>query len=292
MSLSQSEGGRRTKANPVLNVLGTVALIVGAVALFAPSFVQPLLPKGLAGPLVEHAKLLIGFGIALKVVASVVRAKKIVGAGYRLGKQQQAAEPNQRSEGDDIDWMPLKKGGSNFKTHHLVQVSPSRLEVRPSIQMMLFCALFMVLGGGVGSVFVVAGIRDGDLMNAVIPGLIGLVFVLAGALMLKSASKRRVFDLSLGGYWRGSAKLSDPRALTTQTDWVRLQDIKAIQLLREGVTSTSDNGRRRSYWSYEVNLVLTDGRRINVMDHGKQASIRHDAEAIGRLLGVPVLDRS
>lgn len=292
MPLSQSESAGRTKANPVLNLLGTLALIVGAVALFAPSIIQPLLPAGLAGPLVEHAKLLIGLGIALKVIASVVRIRKNVGAGYRLGQQQPAAEPAQPSEGDDIDWTPLEEGGSNFKTHHLVQVSSSRLEVRPSIQMLLVCALFMVLGGGVGGVFVVIGIRDGDLMQAVIPGLMGLVFVLAGTLLLKSASKRRVFDLSLGGYWRGSAKLSDPRALTAQTDWVRLQDIKAIQLLREGVTSTSDNGRRSSYWSYEMNLVLNDGRRINVMDHGKQASIRQDAEVIGRFLGVPVLDRS
>lgn len=293
MSLPQPETIRRTKPNPALNVPGTVLLIVGLLALFLPSIIQQLLPMGLAERLVEHAMVLIGLGITLRVIAAVTRVKNIASGGYRLGQQQQQATgPRQPSEGADVDWTPLKGGGANFKTHHLVQVSPSRLEVRPSIQMILFCLLFMALGGGVGGVFVVTGIRDGDLLTALMPGLVGLVFVLAGGLLLKSGSKRRVFDVSLGGYWRGSGKLSGPQALATQTEWAWLRDIKAIQLLREGVTSRSNNGRSRSYWSYELNLVLTNGRRINVMDHGKQGRIRQDAEVIGRFLGVPVWDRS
>lgn len=292
MSSSQPESDRHTKPNPALNMLGTVLLIVGLVALFVPSIIQLLLPTGQAGLLVEYATVLVGLGIALKVIATLTRFKKIISGGYRLGQQQQASGPNQPSESADVDWTPLKRGGANFKTHHLVQVSPSRLEVRPSIQMILFCLLFMALGGGVGGVFVVTGIRDGNLMTAVMPGLVGLVFVLTGALLLKSGSKRRVFDLSLGGFWRGSGKLNGPQALANQTEWAWLKDIKAIQLLREGVTSRSDHGRSRSYWSYELNLVLTDGRRINVMDHGDQGRIRQDAEVIGQFLGVPVLDRS
>ncbi|WP_375177794.1 hypothetical protein [Marinobacter mobilis] len=290
MSLSQPESARHTKPNPALNVLGTVLLIVGLVALFVPSTIQPLLPPELAGLLVEHAKLLIGLGIALQVIATLTRFKKIIRGGYRLGQQQQAAGPHQPDKGEDVDWTPLKAGGANFRTHHLVRVSPSRLEVRPSIQMMLFCLLFMALGAGVGGVFVVTGIRDGNLMTAVIPGLVGLVFLLTGALLLKSASKRRVFDLSLGGYWRGSGRLNGPQALVTQAEWAWLQEIKAIQLLQERVTSRSDNGRSRSYWSYELNLVLIDGRRLNVMDHGNPGRIRQDAEVIGQFLGVPVLD--
>ena len=298
MSLSQLDAVRRTKPNPVLNVLGTGLFIVGLIALFVPSSIQPLLPSGLAELLAEHAEVLIGVGVTLKVVATLTWVKHIIRGGYRLGQQQQqqqqqqATGRNQPSDGADVDWTPLKGGGANFKTHHLVQVSPSRLEVRPSIQMILFCLLFMALGGGVGGVFAVTGIRDGNLMTAVMPGLLGLVFVLTGALLLRAGSKRRVFDLSLGGYWRGSGKLNGPQALATQTEWAWLRDIKAIQLLREGVTSRSNHGRGRSYWSYELNLVLTDGRRINVMDHGDQGRIRQDAQVIGQFLGVPVLDRS
>lgn len=292
MPLSQTASGRRTKPNPVLNILGTLLLIGGFVALFVPSIIQQPLPEALAQILVDNAKLLIGGGIALQIIATVLRVRKAASEGKRLAQQTVGTESGQPNElEDDIDWTPLKGGGANFKTHHLVQASPSRLEIRPSVQMILFCLLFMALGGGVGGVFVVTGIREGDLMMAVMPGLIGLVFVLVGALLLKSGSKRRVFDLSLGGYWRGSSKLNGAQALANQKEWAWLQDIKALQLLRERVTSSSSNGSRSTYWSYELNLVLADGRRINVMDHGNLDRLRQDAGVIGQLLGVPVLDR-
>jgi hypothetical protein len=40
--------------------------------------------------------------------------------------------------------------------------------------------------------------------------------------------------------------------------------------------------------SYELNLVLKDGRRINVVDHGGADKIRTDAATLADFLGVPV----
>ena len=39
-----------------------------------------------------------------------------------------------------------------------------------------------------------------------------------------------------------------------------------------------------------MNLVLHDGRRYNVVDHGDQAKIRADAQALAAFLNVPVWD--
>jgi len=50
-------------------------------------------------------------------------------------------------------------------------------------------------------------------------------------------------------------------------------------------TVRSKNG---SFTSWELNLVLRDGKRLAVIDHGDGATVRADAERLGREIGVPV----
>ena len=66
-----------------------------------------------------------------------------------------------------------------------------------------------------------------------------------------------------------------------------LSEVKAIQVLRERISSK--NG---SYYSYEINLVLADASRINVIDHGKHEAVIDDAELLATTLGVPLWDGS
>jgi hypothetical protein len=49
-------------------------------------------------------------------------------------------------------------------------------------------------------------------------------------------------------------------------------------------------GNKSSYYSYELNLVLDDGRRINVIDHGNLDRLRSDAQPLSRFLDKPVWD--
>jgi hypothetical protein len=56
-------------------------------------------------------------------------------------------------------------------------------------------------------------------------------------------------------------------------------------LLREFV-----QGNKNSYDSYELNLVLRDGRRLNVIDHGTLHAIREDARILADYLGVSIWD--
>ena len=64
-----------------------------------------------------------------------------------------------------------------------------------------------------------------------------------------------------------------------------LSSIHALQLLSEFVS-----GSKSSYYSYELNLVLNDGSRINVVDHGNLERLRSDASALSRFLDKPVWD--
>ena len=43
-------------------------------------------------------------------------------------------------------------------------------------------------------------------------------------------------------------------------------------------------------YNYELNLVLKDGERINVVDHGNLKKIQDDANTLSNFLGKPVWD--
>jgi hypothetical protein len=50
------------------------------------------------------------------------------------------------------------------------------------------------------------------------------------------------------------------------------------------------SGNKNSYYSYELNLVLNDGSRINVVDHGNLKQLRSDTQTLSQFLGKPVWD--
>ena len=65
-------------------------------------------------------------------------------------------------------------------------------------------------------------------------------------------------------------------------------DVHALQLLDEQVTSTDSDNRASEYISYELNLVLKNGKRVSVMDHGDEKEIKRSAKQLSEFLSVPV----
>ena len=63
-------------------------------------------------------------------------------------------------------------------------------------------------------------------------------------------------------------------------------EVHSIQLLDEEVRRTSES----MFWSYELNLVLRNGNRINLIDHGNQRENRWDAGDLSRMIDVPIWD--
>lgn len=123
-----------------------------------------------------------------------------------------------------VSISPLKFGESSFKTHVLIQASPSKLIYKP-----------------------------------------------------------RIFDKQQGLYYATyQFKLHKSRRQQTK-DYLSLKSIVAIQIIGEYVQS--DDG---SYKSFELNLVLDDASRRNVVDHGNLKSIIKDAEMLSAFLNIPI----
>lgn len=189
----------------------------------------------------------------------------------------------------EVNWEPAQSGGSNFCSHRIKTYGSHRVCFKTSAMGLIFPCIFIVLGAVVSIAFVASGINQGELMPVVMALLIGVVFIGVGSYLLWRWTRLRVFDRNLGYYWKGADTLK-PHQLNDKIEYCRLFDIYAIQLVSERCTSSSSDGRSSSYYSYELNLVLSDKRRITVIDHGSLQYIRADAAELQRFLQVPLWD--
>lgn len=174
-------------------------------------------------------------------------------------------------------WGPLVNGGANFRTRNLVAVDGSRMEFPASLGMRLFAGLFLVVGIGVG----VGGIAGGGWFLL----LFGAVFASVGGGLLWFATAPVVFDKRQGAFWRGRTAPAETYHRSSLKHYAPLADIHALQILKEHV-----RGDKNSYDSFELNLVLTDGRRLNVTDHGDYDTLRRNAEVLRAFLERPLWD--
>lgn len=67
---------------------------------------------------------------------------------------------------------------------------------------------------------------------------------------------------------------------------VPFSTIAGLQLLPEVISSE----KNVTYTSWELNLVLEDGSRLNVVDHAKVEQLRAEAAQLSRLIDCPVWD--
>lgn len=184
-----------------------------------------------------------------------------------------------------VETSPLKGGGTSFKTNVLVEESNSKVYYKPSIGVALFSFIFLAIGLGVLFFGIVPLFKNG--FNALkfewFLILFGLIFAAAGGFMFYFFYMPRVFDKQLGIYYKAYNVDIHKIKKDTSKKYIPLKSIVAIQLIGEHVQS--DKG---SYKSFELNLVLNDSSRKNVVDHGNLKSIITDAEILSAFLNVPI----
>jgi len=188
----------------------------------------------------------------------------------------------------ETEWVPAASGGASFGTHRLLRSSANRLEFAPTLVAKLFYLLFFAVGSGM-FVFHLNRIRIAQAgfseQDTLVPILVGAVFAVVGACLYWFGSTPRIFDQRLAAYWRGR-RAPTPRELVEGGDSsAPLSSIHALQLVSEHVS-----GSKSSYYSYELNLILNDGSRINVVDHGNLERLRSDASTLSQFLDKPVWD--
>jgi hypothetical protein len=186
------------------------------------------------------------------------------------------------------DWSPANGGGSSFTTHTIAKVSPYRIEFQASGGAKVFSMIFSLMGIGTIFGFSFFHFSNGTFsisLGAVAPLLFGIIFFFIGAGLFYYFTTPIVFDKKKAFFWKGRKDPYDDFVINTVKDFARLDEIHAIQVVPENY-----RGNNVSYRSYELNLVLKDGRRINVVDHGNESRLREDALTLSRFIEKPVWD--
>lgn len=185
------------------------------------------------------------------------------------------------------EWTHCNIGGQSFGTFALVMgPRPGRVEFKTTEGFKIFAAASALLGMGV----IALSLQFMEPFSKYqIRGFMAAAgFFLAGPLMYFLAAKPRVFDKHVGCYWKGHRRPRLTSAGEASADAPRLNAIHAVQLIGKTIKHTGGYGLGRRYRNYELNLVLTNSRRINVIDHGNSRMILRDAKILADFLGVPL----
>lgn len=186
------------------------------------------------------------------------------------------------------EWGPRKQGGASFKTHRLERESPQRWLFKATAGAKLFYAIFLIVGISIAIGFTYAMWQDADQerdATLLFPLLMGAAFATIGGTMLVFGTRPIVFDKTIGWHWKGHRKPTDVFDTNELKQAVRLEEIHALQLIREYVPG----GRNSSgYYSYELNLILKDSSRLNLVDHGNLEDLINDGQALAEFLGIPL----
>ena len=165
---------------------------------------------------------------------------------------------------------PLCPGGANFRSHRLDFTEWGRVRVVSTWGVRLFSAVFMV----VGVVWIGLGLTT---QAPFFVALLGGVFFLAGCVLAwyHVVRKSALFNLTAEQFVRGSEVV----------DFTR---IAALQV----VVERCSDGRCSPYLSRELNLVLDDGSRVNVIDHGDLKGFEEDTRKLAEKLNLEVWDKN
>jgi len=198
-----------------------------------------------------------------------------------------------------IDWHHLKKGsGSSSQNRKLASASGDRLKVVNTMGGMTI-PLLGAFGGlaliwiAVDSYFQIISSGGEPISSKAFAFLLVVgILIMGPAILVLRPGDKLTFDKSAGYFWRGRKKPPNAGGDAQDPDVFPLERIAALQIPPKKLVRFRDNNRDRSFFCYELNLILDDNERINLMDHGDLADIRADAIKLGRYLEKPVFDAS
>jgi hypothetical protein len=182
-------------------------------------------------------------------------------------------------------WGPARGGGSSLRTYKLVKVNPYRVEFKTTTGAIIFSLIFALPGLGL-LILLIPNVDWSSIDMGIMIGLfLGLTFASLGGYMFYRQMLPIVFDKHEGFFWKDRKPEAGMLTQEATAKYARLELVHALQIVAEYISSK--NG---GYYSYELNLVLKNGNRINLVDHGKRNKLAEDAGVLAEFLGVPVWD--
>jgi len=185
-----------------------------------------------------------------------------------------------------IDWNPVTRNkGANFASHQLKKFSPDMMKFVPTWTTYILSSTLIVFGFGAMMIMYYTA------KWILPPWLIALATVLVGCFAFYRMTIPIVFDKTKGIFLKGRRQPAELNNLVHRKKSAKLDDVRALQILaRQVMDYDSETRMNRSYMTYELNLVLEDTNRVNVVTIGNITKLREDAELLSAFLEKPVWD--
>ncbi len=183
-------------------------------------------------------------------------------------------------------WEPMEAEGASFCTYRVVEISPTRYELRMTRHLSIYLVLTFVCGLASFGALLSWWLERPDHVHIawlLLPLTAGIVFTGLGGLMFYQGRKPVVFDKQLNQYRDDRYRKLNARCGLEAQHETNLDQIGALQIL----TYLESEG---DFYYFELNLVLQDSDRIAVTCHGSLKHLREDAAKLARFLGVPLWD--
>jgi hypothetical protein len=140
-----------------------------------------------------------------------------------------------------------------------------------------FYTVLCLIGGVLGVAFFMSQ-RD----NAPPLLIMSVVFLVAGVLFRHTFGRSRFIRLD-----RQTVEVSRHSGVFSgQSRLVAFGEIRALQLIGQKISVPG----KRDYMSYELNLVLYSGERVNVVRSSGLKTIREDAQALADIIECEIFD--
>lgn len=169
---------------------------------------------------------------------------------------------------------PLVPGGVSFQSMRLVFRQDS-ITVKATWKLHLGYILFMAIGTGIFCMGLFSS--DGLIWPALIMGALFASIALLSSLAMILKKTFPLFDMVDGMFY--------PKGFTRDGSGISLRQLDHLEILKERVYNK--NG---SYDSYELNVVLKDSSRYNLLDHGNTKRQWADAHGLADRLSLPLVD--
>ena len=185
-------------------------------------------------------------------------------------------------------WSPLSHGGQSFKSHKLVQVDDDHIEFRMSLQSAMVYMYITLLG-----LFTMVLSVFGNIMgfsgsgSPLIFFAVGLLFSAVGLFLYYKAKTKVSISRTYPAIYNGDIDPAQAINPNTIDGFKPLHKLHSIQVLQKYIESTIKD-TNNSYFSYEINLIMNDGTRINVVDHGNRKAIIKQSNKLAEFLDVPL----
>lgn len=181
---------------------------------------------------------------------------------------------------EKVRWDPVIRGGVNRNTHTLKKAGWKRLEFKTTFQYAINSLWILFIGIAL-CVTILIPEENVSIKELLFTLFLGLILIFLGKHFVKDAFQPIVFDFNKNYFWKGNITPDTPEKRAIISTYCVLDDIYALQLIAENSSS------QKAPYTYELNLVLNSGDRINVLNHCNKKQIFKDALLLSRSLKVP-----